>query len=113
MLCRDRRCSSSAGGCGGASMLIWVEACAERPRESVQVAPTVIAPGAAPAVFSVALLPLPVMVPPVAVQLFTLTGTPSGLVQVQVTVTEPPACNEEGLAEQDMVGGFFGGSFTV
>ena len=32
---------------------------------------------------------------------------------MQVTVTGVPACTEVGLAEQDMVGGFFGGSFTV
>ena len=48
-----------------------------------------------------------------AVQLLTVTGTLSGLVQVQVMVELPPACKLEGLAEQDMVGGFFGGSFTV
>jgi hypothetical protein len=58
-------------------------------------------------------LPLPETVPLVAVQLPTVTGTLSGLVQVQVIVELPPACKELGLAEQDMVGGFFGGSFTV
>jgi hypothetical protein len=73
----------------------------------------VIAPGEVPAVFSVAVLPLPEIVPLLAVQLLTLTGTPSGLVQVQVMVETPPACRDEGLAEHDMVGGFFGGSFTV
>jgi len=72
-----------------------------------------MAPGEAPAVFSVALLPLPEMVPLLAVQLLTLTGTPSGLVQVQVTVELPPTVRVVGFAEQDMVGGFFGGSFTV
>ena len=57
--------------------------------------------------------PSPEMLPPLAVQPLTVTGTLSGLVQVQVTVEGVPACNEVGLAEQDMVGGFFGGSFTV
>jgi hypothetical protein len=87
---------------------------AVKPRESVQVAPTLIVPGDAPVVFSVAELPLPEMVPLVAVQLETETGTPSGLVQLQVTVALAPACTLAGLAEQLMVGGFFGGSgFTV
>ncbi len=84
-----------------------------RPRESVQLALTVTGPGDAPVVFRVPVLPLPETVPLVAVQLPTVTGTLSGLVQVQVIVELPPACNELGLAEQDMVGGFFGGSFTV
>jgi hypothetical protein len=55
-------------------------------------------------------LPLPETVPPVAVQFETDTGTPSGLVQLQLTVTLAPACTVEGLAEQLMVGGFFGGN---
>ena len=84
-----------------------------RPRESVQVALTVIVPADAPAVFSVPVLPVPEIVPMLAVQLLTFTGTLSGLVQVQVMVELPPACNELGLAEQEKVGGFFGGSFTV
>jgi hypothetical protein len=58
----------------------------------------------------VAVLPLPETVPLLAVQLETVTGTPSGLVQLQVTVTLAPACTLDGLAEQLMVGGFFGGS---
>jgi hypothetical protein len=66
-------------------------------------------PGEAPEVFKVAVLPLPETLPLLAVQLATETGTPSGLVQLQVTVTLPPACTLEGLAEQVMVGGFFGG----
>ena len=36
--------------------------------------------------------------------------TPSGLVQLQLTVTLAPACTLEGLAVQLMVGGFFGGN---
>ena len=57
--------------------------------------------------------PLPETLPPVEVQLLTVTGTLSGLVQVQVMVELPPACKVDGLAEHDIVGGFFGGSFTV
>ena len=53
------------------------------------------------------------MLPPLAVQLPTVTGTPSGLVQVQLIVDGVPVCTLVGFAEHDMVGGFFGGSFTV
>ena len=84
-----------------------------RPRESVQVALTVTGPAEAPVVLRLALDPLPEMVPAVAAQLLTVTGTLSGLVQVQVMFAEPPTCTLLGLAEQLMVGGFFGGSFTV
>jgi hypothetical protein len=84
-----------------------------KPRESVQVALTVIAPGAAPEVFTVAALPLPEMLPPLAFQPATVTGTLSGLVHVQVIVETFPAWTDPGPEEQDMVGGFFGGSFTV
>jgi hypothetical protein len=91
-------------------MVTWVEAGEAKPRESVQVAPTVMLPGAAPVVSNVAVLPLPEIFPLVVFQLATETGTLSGLVQLQVTVTLPPACTLEGLAEQLMVGGFFGGS---
>src|SRR5580704_7892715 len=73
------------GGGGGFSTVTCVEAGVLSPRESVQVA-------------------LTVTVPLVAVQFPTVTGTLSGLVQVQVIVALPPACNELGLAEQDMVG---------
>jgi hypothetical protein len=84
------------------------------PRESVQVAPTVIEPGEAPAVLSVAELPLPDTVPPFDVQVETVTGTPSGLVQLADRFTVPPAGTLDGLAEIEMVGGFFGGrAFTV
>ena len=85
-----------------------------RLRESVHVALTVTGPGGNPAVFKVALLPLPVTVPAVDVQLATETGAPSGLVQFAVRVTVPPGVSSVGLAEIDIVGGFFGGSgFTV
>ena len=104
---------ASGGGGGGFSTVTWVEAEAVRPRESVQVALTVIGPDDAPVVLRVAVLPSPETLPPLAVQPLTVTGTLSGLVQVQVMVEGVPACTEVGFAEQDMVGGFFGGSFTV
>jgi len=53
------------------------------------------------------------MLPALAVQLLTVTGTLSGLVQLHVTVADVPACTEVGFAEQDIVGGFLGGSLTV
>jgi hypothetical protein len=58
-------------------------------------------------------VPLADTEPPVAVQLATETGTPSGLVQVQVMLAEPPITTEDGLAEQLMVGGFLGGSGLI
>jgi len=70
-------------------------------------------PGDAPVVFKVPTLPLPETLPPLAVQPETVTGTPSGLVQLQVIVAVPPVCKLVGLAEQLIVGGFLGGSFTV
>jgi hypothetical protein len=113
MLCRDSRASStsiSGFGGGGAWMDIWVEACVASPRESVQLALTVMVPGDAPDVLRVAELPLPAIVPLVDVQLATFTGTPSGLVQLADRFTVPPGITEDGLAEIDMVGGFFGGN---
>jgi hypothetical protein len=101
------------GGGGGFSTVNCVKACVFRPRESVQVALTVIGPGDAPLVFRFAVLPLPETLPLLAVQPAMVTGTLSGLLQVQVMVEFPPACKDAGLAEQVMVGGFFGGSFTV
>jgi hypothetical protein len=101
------------GGGGGAWTVTAVEAAVVKPRESLQVALTVIGPGDAPAVLKVATFPLPEIVPPLAVQPETVTGTPSGLVQVHVTFAVPPVSRAVGLAEQLMVGGFFGGSFTV
>src|SRR5262249_10573920 len=101
-------------GGGGFSTVTWVEVGEDfNPRESVQVALTVIGPADAPLVLSVAVFPLPLIDPLDALQSPTVTGTPSGLVQLQVMVELPPACSDDGLAEQLMVGGFFGGSFTV
>ena len=84
------------------------------PRESVQLAVTAIAPGDTPAVFSVAEAPVPETVPLIEVQVATLTGTPSGLVQLAVKATVPPAATLAGLAAIDIVGMFFGGGgFTM
>ena len=49
--------------------------------------------------FRVAVLPLPETLPLLAVQPLTVTGTLSGLVQVQVMVELPPACNDASGAE--------------
>jgi len=84
---------------------------AVKPRESVQVALILMAPGEAPVVFRVAEFPLPEMLPPLAVHPPTVTGTLSGLVQVQLMAAEVPAWTEDGLAEQEICGGFRG--FTV
>src|SRR5580698_1337449 len=119
MLCSDSRASSrtisglTCGG-GGFSSVTCVEAWPLSPRESVQVAVTVTGPAAAPAVLRVAELPPPETAPPVDVQLATVTGTPSGLVQEADRFTLPPMTRSVGLADSDMVGGFFGGNgFTV
>jgi hypothetical protein len=63
---------------------------AVNPRESVQVALIVIGPEEAPLVLSVPVLPLPEMLPPLAVHPPTVTGTLSGLVQEQVMVAGVP-----------------------
>src|SRR5580704_1744008 len=121
MLSRARRASTTSisglgggGGGGGLSTITSVEAWAFSPRESVQAALTAIAPGDAPAVLSVAEPPVPKMVPPIDVQVEIVTATPSGLVQLADKFTIPPAGTLSGVAETDIVGGFFGGSgFTV
>ena len=64
---------------------------AVKPRESVQVVPILIGPDEAPVVFRVAEFPLPEMLPPLDVHPPTVTGTLSGLVQVQEMVDEVPA----------------------
>src|SRR6202795_1137429 len=94
---------------GGFSTITCVVAGGDfRPRESVQVALTVIGPADAPVVLSVAVLPLPEMVPPLAVQPPTVTGTLSGLVQVQLMVEVAPVRTLVGLAEQEICGGVLG-----
>jgi hypothetical protein len=55
------------------------------------VALTVMGPADAPVVLRVAVLPSPETLPPLAVQVLTVTGTLSGLVQVQVKVEGVPA----------------------
>jgi hypothetical protein len=101
------------GGGGGFSIVTEAVVEAVNPRESVHVALIVTVPAGAPVVLRVAELPLPEMLPPVAVHPPTVTGTLSGLVQVHEIVEEAPACTLVGLAEQETCGGFFGGSFTV
>src|SRR5258708_39407454 len=116
MLCpRESRASNSASifGGGGFSSVIWEVACPVRPRESVHVAVTVTGPAGGPAVVRVAELPLPETVPAVDVQLATETGTPSGLVQLAVRFTLPPVTRSVGFADNDMVGGFFGGNGLI
>src|SRR6266567_3358722 len=117
MLCpRASRASSalSTGGGGGFCTVTCAEPSAVNPRESVQVAVTVTGPAGSPAVLRVAELPVPETVPALEVQLATETGTPSGLVQLADRFTLPPGTSSVGLADNDMVGGFFGGSgFTV
>jgi hypothetical protein len=70
---------------------------------------TVTEPGGTPAVLSVAEVPVPETVPPVELQFATETGTLSGLVQFADRFTVPPASTLVGLADNEMVGGFFGG----
>src|ERR1051326_1898472 len=116
MLCPNASLASNSlftGGGGGFVTVTSVEAFVLKLRESEQDALTVIVPAGAPAVFSLAELPLPETLPPVAVQLETVTGTLSGLVQVAVRLEGVPTCTEVGLDASDMVGGFFGGSLTV
>src|SRR5712692_538241 len=113
MLWRASLASSGLTCGGGASTVTWVEVEVVRPRESVQVALTVIGPAEAPAVARVAVAPLPETLPPLAVQVLTVTGTLSGLVQLQLRVEVAPVWTVVGFAEQDIVGGFFGGSFTA
>src|SRR5437899_11446078 len=113
MLCKRKR-SSSSMLTGRSWIVTCVEACPAKPRESVQVALTVTGPAGTSAVVRVAELPLPETVPAVEVQLATETGTPSGLVQEADRFTGPPATRLLGLADNDIVGGFFGGNgFTV
>jgi len=104
-------CGGGGGGGGGFSTVTELEVEAVKPRESVQVAPIVMGPDEAPVVFRVAEFPLPEMLPPLAVHPPTVTGTLSGLVQLQVMVAEVPAWTDDGLAEQEICGGFSG--FTV
>src|SRR5271167_4799779 len=79
----------------------------------MQVALTVIEPGEAPAVLSVAAAPALETVPPLAFQSATETGTPSGLVQLADRFTVSPAGTLIGLAETDSVGGFLGAGFMM
>jgi hypothetical protein len=101
------------GGGGGFSTVTELEVEAVKPRESVQVVRMVMGPDEAPVVFRVAEFPLPEILPPLEVHPPTVTGTLSGLVQAQVMIDEVPVWTVDGLAEQEICGGFLGGSFTV
>src|ERR1700752_143256 len=96
MLCSASLVSSSCtvgpegGGGGGISTVTSAFADVFNPRVSVQTALTVTVP-APGGVFNVAVFPVPETLPPVAVQLATVTGTESGLVQVHETLTLAPA----------------------
>jgi hypothetical protein len=79
------------GGGGGFSIVTVLEVEADKPRESVQMAPIVMGPEEAPAVFRVAEFPLPEILPPLEVHPPTVTGTLSGLVQTQLMVEDVPA----------------------
>ena len=70
-------------------------------------------PDKAPVVFRVAEFPMPEMLPPLEVHPPTVTGTLSGLVQLQVMVDGVPAWTIDGFAEQEICGAFLGSSFTV
>ena len=91
------------GGTGGFSTVTELEVEAVKPRESVQVALILIDPGEAPVVSRVAEFPLPEILPPLEVHPPTVTGTLSGLVQVQVMVAGLPGWTVDGLAEQDVI----------
>ena len=88
-------CSSwtnSGDGWGGFCTSTMAVTGVFRPRESVQIALTVIGPGEAAVVFKVAILTAPLeILPPLAVQLPTVTGTLSGLVQGQLMLEDVPA----------------------
>jgi hypothetical protein len=101
------------GGGGGFSTVTELLVEAVKPRESVQVAPILIGPDEAPVVFRVAEVPPPEILPPLEVHPPTVTATLSGLVQVQLIVEYVPAWTIDGFAEQEIRGGFLGGSFTM
>src|SRR5260370_40450857 len=95
------------GGGGGISTVTIALAEVLSPRVSVQTALTVTVAGLGP-VLSVAVFPLPEMVPSLAVPLATATGTESGLVHVQETLTVAPAGTVDEPAENVIVVWFFG-----
>ena len=116
MLCSASLFSSfrNSGEGGGFSTITWAVAGAFKPRESLQLALTVIGPTEAPDVSRASVFaPLLESRPPVALQPPTVTGTLSGLVQAQLTVDDAPVGTVDGFAEHEMTGGVFGGSFTL
>src|SRR5574341_1019267 len=101
------------GAGGGASTFTMVVVASDRPRSSVQVAFTLTAPEGSPAVSRVALSPEPESWPAFALHPPIVTGRLSGLVQLQLMVEASPERTVDGLAEQEIRGGFLGGSFTM
>ena len=82
-------CGGGGGGGGGLFTVTVLEAEAFKPRESVQVALTVIGPGEAPVVLRSRSFRCRTILPALALHPPTVTGTLSGLVQVQVMVAGP------------------------
>ena len=76
----------AVGGACGASTFTLVLAELLRPRESVQVVVTLIAPAPAPEVSSVAFMPSPATLPELACHASGCSWALSGLVQVQEMV---------------------------
>src|SRR5580704_13334580 len=117
MLCRASlvsSCTNSGEGGGGFSTITCAVAGVFSPRESLQLALTIIAPAEAPEVSRDALPPPPLAtLPPLALQLPTVIAALSGLLQVQLMVENPPSWTFDGLAKHENTGGFFGGSFTA
>src|SRR5579863_1910540 len=117
MLCRASlvsSCTNSGEGAGGFSTITCALACVFSPRESLQLAFTMIAPAAAPEVFRAALFPpVPDTLPPLVRQSPTVTATLSGLLHLQRMVEGVPVSTVGGFAEHEIAGGFFGGSFTM
>jgi hypothetical protein len=70
-------------------------------------------PAPAPEVSSVPFMPSPAILPELACHASGCSCALSGLVQVQLMVDGAPARTVLGFAEHDMIGGFFGGSFTA
>ena len=84
-------CGGGGGGGGGFSTVTDARS---RSRQATRVGTSCAdtdVPDAAPVVLSVAVFPLPEILPPLAVHPPTVTGTLSGLVQEQVIVAVPPA----------------------
>src|SRR5260370_36761540 len=96
------------GGGGGISTVTIALAEVLSPRVSVQTALTVTVAGVGP-VLSVAVFPLPEMLPSLAVPLATVTGTEAALGHAPETLTVAPPGTVDALREQLILSGLFGG----